>query len=125
MDKRQLIEAVLNYPYATPEALIDAHAKEMTLGNMGQSLADYAHLPRPTASRPVPSMPDLSTVVTRAYDEFYQSSESDEIAKCIADEHRSWVKSAKKDVTKVVKGGLPLTLANARLAWEEKGPFAR
>jgi hypothetical protein len=41
------------------------------------------------------------------------------------DEYKSWVKQAKKDATRVQKAGLPLTLANARLAFENKGPFAK
>lgn len=119
MTKKELIDATFQFVFPTPEDLADAHAKEMTLSNMGQTLANYVDVPKRA-----PTAHFLRTLVTFAYADYFQGSESDEIAKCISDEHMSWVKDAKKDVAKVVKKGLPLTLANARLAWEEKGPFA-
>lgn len=125
MTKQEMIDGAFQFVFATAEALVKAHAQEMTLGNMGQSLVDYVYPPKVSPTRADPPVPDLSSVVSRAFNEFYQGSESDEIAQCISDELHDWMKSAKKDVAKVVKKGLPLTLANARLAWEEKGPFAK
>jgi hypothetical protein len=83
---------------------------------MGQDLADFCN--RGYKLKP-------EELVEFAWGCFMGDMESDEMAEGTMDEYRSWLKDARRDAEKVRKAGLPLTLANATLAFELKGPFAK
>lgn len=119
MDKKQLIEAALNHPYATPADLAEAFAKECAVENMGMKLEHFVDGTREGVT------PDLSRVIPGAYSRFYQESETDEMADGIDTERKSFLKDARKAARAVRDARLPLTLANASLAYYGKAPFAK
>ncbi len=114
--KADLIKQAYEHVWTDFEKFVRMCAQEHTIANMGFELAD--HMLGYGSERP-------ENIVAAAYNSLYQSSESDEMAEGIEDEFRSWLKDARKDGLRVQKSGLPLTLANARLAFENKGPFAK
>lgn len=118
MNKGEIIKAAEDYVWTDFEKFVRMLAKEHTVANMGFDLGEAF---QGYGSRNIP--PDL--VVEMAYNTLYQGSESDEMAEGIEEEYRSWLKDARRDAEKVRKAGLPLTLANASLAFELKGPFAK
>lgn len=108
------VEQAMNHVWADFEAYVRMLAKEHTIANMGQDLAALgAH----AASS--------ETYVAAAYSQLLTDCESDEMADGIEEEYREWLKQARSDAEAVRGANLPLTLANARLAFEKKGPFAR
>ena len=115
LTKSQLITLAFQHVYTDVERFKKDIAKEHCIANMGQRLEDFMH---GATGRP-------EDVISRAYSSFYGQSESDEMADGIADEMRSWLKEADKQIKAVQKAGLPLTMENARLAFEKKGPFAK
>lgn len=115
--KQEIIAAALAYEYDDKEACILDAAKEHCIANMGQQLGDFLY-GTGLADRP-------NQVIRSCYNTFYQQSESDEMAEGIQDEMRSWIKDARQDVEKVIKMGLPLTLANVRMSFMYEGPFAK
>ena len=117
MNKKELIEAALNHPYATPADLAEAFAKECAVTNMGMTLEMFVDGTREGV------VPDLSRVIPGAYSRFYQQSESDEMADGIDAERKSFLKDARKAARAVRDAKLPLTLAGARLAYFGKPPF--
>lgn len=117
MTKQELLQAALSHPHPTPAALAEAFARQCAVENMGQRLIDLVTEPRPG------STPDLADVVPRAYNRFYHEMENDEQADGLNEERKSFLKDARRAARKVRDAGLPLTLANADLAWNEKAPF--
>ena len=118
MDRNQTklaIEQALDHVHTDIEALIKQNAAEHALVNMGQEVSDFASYCRN----------DPSTLLYSAYRNFYQQSESDEMADGTEREFKSWLKIARKDVAKVQKKGLPLTARNVRAAFLSEGPFAK
>jgi hypothetical protein len=114
-EKKQAIETAMDHVFTDVEALIKNVAAEHAVINMGQELTD--HFPY--------GSPDPSRLLYACYQNFYQASESDEMADGTQDEYRSWLKQSKKDVAKVQKKGLPLTPRNVRAAFLNEGPFAK
>lgn len=116
--KKSIIAAAFAYVYPDAESLIKDVAKEHCIANMGQNLEDFI-----TASEWLAKHPEQ--VISSCYSNFYGQSESDDMAEGIDEERRAWLKQAKKDVAAVQKKGLPLTMENVRLAFENKGPFEK
>jgi uncharacterized protein YifE (UPF0438 family) len=113
--KSECFEAASSHVWTDFDKFVTMCAKEHAIANMGQSFEDLAGY---GANRP-------ELIVEQAFSQLRNDCESDEMADGVWDEYKSWVKQAKKDATRVQKAGLPLTLANARLAFENKGPFAK
>lgn len=116
MDKNEQIKAASEHVWTDFEAFVKMCAKEHAIANMGQELGDFLH----RGYTPKPEQ-----LVDFAWNAFMGDMESDEMAEGTMDEYRSWLKDARRDAEKVRKAGLPLTLANATLAFELKGPFAK
>jgi hypothetical protein len=96
------------------EKFIQMCAREHTIANMGQEVEDFD-----THGRP-------EHVVDNAYHQMLNDiCTEDEMVDGIEEEYRSWLKDARRDALRVQKAGLPLCLWNARLAFENKGPFAK
>lgn len=110
------IDAAFDYVYEDVEAFVKVCAREHTIANLGQSLEDLAR-------RAFSSSPEH--LVNNCYSTFYGDCESEEMANGVTDEYRAWLKDARRDAQKVLKAGLPLTLKNARDAFELKGQFAK
>lgn len=115
LTKKQIIDLAFQHVYTDVEAFRKDIAKEHCIANMGQELGDFVD----------GHFKDPARVISWAYNAFYQQSESDEMAEGIDEEMRSWLKEADKQIKAVQKKGLPLTMENARLAFEKKGPFAK
>lgn len=112
---KQFIDLAFQHVYEDVEKFRKDIAKEHCIANMGQELSDFIHS---TSGHP-------KDAIAQAYGSFYQQSESDEMAEGIDDEMKSWLKEADKQIKAVQKKKLPLTMENARLAFEKKGPFAK
>lgn len=119
MNKTELIAAALNHPYATAGDLAEAFAKECAVTNMGMKLEFLVDGSREGCT------PELTTVIPRAYDRAVGESESDAMADAFNSERKSFLKPARRAAGAVLKAKLPLTLANARLAYYGKAPFAK
>lgn len=114
--KNESIELATLHVWTDFEAFIKMLAKEHTVANMGMDLVDFVgrgYVPKP------------EDVVNYAFNGLMNDMESDEMADGVQDEYRSWLKQGRKDAERVRKAGLPLTLANAALSFENKGPFAK
>lgn len=109
------IDAAFDHVYTDIETFVKVCAREHTIANLGQSLEELSR-------RAFTSSPER--LVDNCYSCLYQDCESDEMADGIQEEYLSWLKDARRDAQKVLKAGLPLTLRNARDAFELKGPFA-
>ena len=115
-EKLAAIELALDYVHPDVESLIKQSAGEFTVSNMGQALEDHLF----SVLEPNPA-----TLLYGCYQEFYQQSESDEMAQGTYDEMISFKKELVKTVKQVQKAKLPLTCRNVRDAWEKKGFFAK
>lgn len=121
-DLDNVIKAALDHVYADEQKLIEDCAREHSLVNMGQSLKQLIRSSWGSdAIERFTKNPEQ--LVGACYNAFYQGSESDEMAEGIDRERRSFLKDSKRDVARVKKAGLPLTIANARLAFLGKPPF--
>jgi hypothetical protein len=114
-EKLAAIEAALDHVHTDVEVLIKQCASEHAVINMGQSLEDWFPYGTPSPER----------LFEQCFSNFYQASESDEMAEGTEDERRSWMKTSKKDVAKVKKAKLPFTVRNVRAAFLCEGPFKR
>ena len=114
-EKKKAIEAAFDHVHTDVERLIKQAASENAVVNMGQSIEDW-----------FPYFdPGPETLLERCFSNFYQSSESDEMAEGLEDERRAWVKTAKRDVAAVQKKKLPLTVRNVQDACFKRGAFAK
>jgi hypothetical protein len=120
MTNKEIIDAAFAYVYPSAEELIKVAAKEHAIANMGQELADaFSGYGRGLfESKP-------QELVPLRFSQLVGDCESDEMADGVDAEYREWLKTARKDVGRVQKAGLPLTLANVRDAFENKGVFAK
>ncbi len=114
---KEIIAAATVHVWTDFEKFVQMLAKEHTIANMGMELSDYV-------SRSCGSSRPEDTV-NHAFSGLMNDMESDEMADGVQEEYRSWLKQGRKDALRVQKAGLPLTLANATLAFENKGPFAK
>lgn len=115
-DKTAGLQQALEHVWTDLEAFIKMCAKEHTIANLGQDLRDYVH----------GTYRDPQYIVDGAYQQFLNDiCTDDDMVDSIEDEYRSWLKDARRDALLVQKAGLPLTLANARMAFEKQGPFAK
>jgi hypothetical protein len=112
-DKQAAINAALDFVHTDEENLIKQVAGEHALVNMGMSVEDH-----------FVSVPP-EKLLYAAFNNFYQQSESDEMADGTMDEYKSWVKTAKRDIKAVKKAKLPLTARNVRSAFLKQGPFKK
>jgi hypothetical protein len=115
--KKNLIAAAFAHVYTDVERFIRDQAKEHTIANLGQTLEDHVH-------------PGLSArpeqIIANAFSSLMSDfSCEDETGDSVEDEMRVWLGQAKRDTALIQKKGLPLTMENARLAFERKGPFAK
>ena len=115
-DKIALVAAAMAHVYTVDDELVQDFARESCIANMGQSLTDYIGQFRNN---------DTGKLVRYAYDAFYQQSESDEMARMLDDERKSFLKDAKKCLAQVKKAKQPLTLGNMRDAYLGQGPFKK
>ncbi len=115
-DKNTGLQQALEHVWTDLEKFIKMCAKEHTIANMGQDLRDYVS---GTYREP-------QYIVDQAYQQFLNDiCMDDDMVDGVEEEYRSWLKDARRDALRVQKAGLPLTLANARLAFENQGPFAK
>lgn len=117
-DKQQALDAAFDRTYPDVRSLLDDGSRRFALENMGQGLHDHVPCWPSAIRRP-------ESLVSRAYEAFYQSSDSDEVAGCIDGERRSFAKQLRKHADALQKTGLPLTLRNLEASWSTRGPFAR
>jgi len=113
--KSECFEVASSHVWTDFDKFVRMCAQEHTIANMGQC---FESLVGHSSSKP-------ELIIAQAYSQLRNDCESDEMADGIEDELKYWLKVAKKDATRVQKAGLPLTLANARLAFENQGPFAK
>lgn len=111
-DKIALIAAAFDLVYTDEEKFVEDLAKEHAIVNMGQELDDFVR----AGMTP-------ETLVSRCYNDFYHSSESDEMADGLAEEKNHFRKDAKRQLAMIKKKGLPLTFDLARDAFLNKGVF--
>lgn len=116
--KKQIIEAAFAHVYTDAEELIKDAAREHTIANLGQELEDFLQPSEYLLKNP-------QKVFHDCFNGLYSQSESDEMADALQEEYRDWQKRSRKDVEKVQKKKLPLTMTNVRLAFENKGPFEK
>ena len=109
MTTKENIAAAFAHVYTEADRLIQDVAKEHAIANMGQTLEEHLQRAAPPAD-----------VIAVCWSSFYGQSESVEMARDLDQERKGWLKQAKKDVATLVKKKLPLTLENARLAFERK-----
>lgn len=114
-EKQALIEAAFDHVHADVAELTKQVAAEHAIVNMGQDITDFVAY---ASQKP-------ESILYSCYRSFYQQSESDEMADGTEQEYRSWLKTAARDIKKVQKKGLPLTVRNVREAFLLKGPFAK
>lgn len=109
MTKANVLKAAQEYEWDDADALVKAIAQEHTILNLGATVEEYIY-----------GNVEPSRVISTAFHGMRQAygSEGEELLDGIEDEYRSWVKNARKDVATIEKLGLPLTLANARRAFE-------
>lgn len=124
-DLDNVIKAALDHVYTDEQKLIEDCAKEHAIANMGQTLkgiisSGYGGYGTQSVARFTKNPEQL---VSACYSAFYGGSESEEMADGIDCERRSFLKDSKRDVAKVKKAGLPLTIANVHLAFLSKPPF--
>ena len=118
--KQDLINAAMNVVFENENDLVIAQMSEHCIANCGLTLADFIW-----ASESYKTPRDLRRLFVGCYQTFYGQSESDEMAAGTDEEYRSWRKDALRDLARVKKAGLPLTLQNTRDAFENKGVFAK
>ena len=122
-DLDNVIKAALDHVYTDEQKLIEDCAKEHAIANMGQTLKGIISSGYGAQSAIARFTKNPEQLVSACYSAFYGGSESEEMADGIDRERRSFLKDSKRDVAKVKKAGLPLTIANARLAFLNKPPF--
>jgi hypothetical protein len=98
---KDLREKLLAEVYTDEEKFVRAIAEKHTVMNLGQNWPE------------------------ETYNRLRSEAESDEVHDAIVQEYKSWLKDAKKECAMIKKANLPLTLANAELAFSKKGPFAK
>lgn len=104
----------ITHVWSDLEKFIKMCAQEHTIANMGQEVENY-DLGWPAED-----------VVYHAFQQMLNDiCTEDEMVDGIEKEYRSWLKDARRDALRVQKAGLPLCLWNSRLAFENKGPFAK
>jgi len=114
MPRSDLLRRVMEHVYSDRVELTYDVAREHTIANMGAALEDFIH-----------GYMQPEHAVKSAYAEFrsaYGHEMGDE-AQGVDAECCSWVEQAHEDVAMVVAAGLPLTLSNARAAFERRPPF--
>jgi len=112
--KAALEAALTRVVYTNINDYVLDQAREHTIANMGMDILDHVN----------PKSPPEKVVLHAWYD-FCNLAESDEMLDSFEEEKRSWLRQSADDAKKVQKEGLPLTLANARMAFEFKGPFEK
>lgn len=114
-EKQVIVSAAMNMVYSDVEKFIIDAAKEATIANLGHELYDFIY-----------SNQKPETVIARVFisiREQYAIEVGDD-GNGVIDEYKNWLKISKKNVKAVQKKGLPLTLANVRLASDRNGPFS-
>ncbi len=114
MDKKQLIDAAFDHVYADTESYIRDIAREHTIANLGSSLEELVGRHGNMEPR---------YVIGAAFSCLANDHACEGLS--LDPEYRSWLKDARRDAALVVKAGLPMTIRNARDAFEFKGPFAK
>jgi hypothetical protein len=110
------LQQALEYVWTDLEKFIKMCAKEHTIANMGYDLRDYVS----------GTYRDPQYIVDQAYERFLNGiCADDDMVDGIEVEYRSWLEDARRDALLLQKAGLPLTLANTRMAFEKRGPFAK
>lgn len=114
--KKVALAAVMSYEFIDLERFVKTVAQEHTIANLGQDIFDRIS--------PEMALRQPQGAVGAAFQQLREDCESDELCDGVDEEYRGWLKTARKDVAELVKRGATLTLENARLAFEKKGPFA-
>lgn len=114
--RQEFLAACMSFVHADFEQYVRTIAMEHTIANLGQELGELV------AVGGLWCRPEDG--VRQAYRQLIGDCESDEMAEGVEEEYRSWLKDARADAQRVRDAGLPLTLENARLAFERKGPFS-
>lgn len=114
-EKKAAIEAAYDFVHTDIEQLHRQCTSEHGIINMGQEVMD--HFPYGT--------PDPGRLFQQAWSNFYQSSESDEMAEGLEAERKFFNKDVTRDIKLVQKEGLPLTVRNCRAAFLYEGPFKK
>jgi len=118
MTNKELIALAFAHVYTDEEKFVEAQAMEHTIANAGLSIRD--HLSYGTTW--FETHPDeVIEVIPSAFNQMREDFGGEGVD--IEPEMRDWKKQAKKDTKLILKAGLPMTMANARLAFEKKGPF--
>lgn len=112
---KALVLEAMAVVYTDEQKFINVLAKEFALSNLGQELEDHIRF-----SKCAPEH-----VIDHAWSGMLSECDSDEMEEGMHDERRGWEKDAKKMLKQLKSKKLPLTIANAHLAWEIKGPFAK
>lgn len=114
--RKEAVAIIFSHVFTSPEEFAKNVATEHAIANMGQSLEDLISSPEWAVKRP-------QDAILNAWSQFASDAAGEGID--IEDERRSWKKEGEKTAKAVQKAGLPMTMENARLFFEKKGPFAK
>lgn len=110
------IESAYDHVHPNAERLVKECAAEFSVSNMGQRVEDFIEwLP----------LNDPSTLFACAFENFYQQSDTDDMAMATMDEFRFWRKKLHSVVKAVKDAGKPLTVRSVRDAWTKKDGGAK
>ena len=113
-EREAAFEAILTHEYDDFERYVKDIASQHAIGNSGFEVVEFVDC----RSKPADGM-------HRAWIGFTQLAESDEMYDSFHEEREGWLDESRDDAERVRGVGLPLTLTNARLVFEQTGPFAR
>jgi hypothetical protein len=137
MNKDQVLKAIYEHVWTNMEEFVKTRAQERTIANLGEELGDYVTgdmSPERAVEiafnramgNPIIHFEDddFANDVMETYRSMLKNPQVDTVIESFMDEYDWWLPRVREEAKRIQEAGLPLTLANAQLVFEHKGPFA-